>query len=617
MTPLNAIVAAASEIEYLSIDELEISPLNPRKSHDPAKIAEIAESIREHGILVPLLIRRLPIEGDVVAYHIVAGSRRWAGARIAEKFDAPCIVREMTDDEARELAIVDNLQREEMPALEEADGYEALRQVLGTAAAIAARVGKPIEYVAKRLRLVTLGNFSRQALAERLITIDHALLLARLGREDEEEALKWTLDHSAGIKVKLDKVIEGALSSRRNREKDRHGAWEPQSVARLKNYIERESGRALSKAPWDLDDATLAPEVGPCNGCPQNTASNGSLFDDLNIANATCADGICFEWKRGAYVQIQLLAAGGEKKAARLSWKSSTVRPKMGLLPTAFSPEEKPGDPRYTAHLSRVLREGQWRAAKKGSCPYVITGVTVDWYDGYGEKKRKPGETLTVCVTEKCKAHPKSYEKKAAESGGGSTRQNEQQIEAKRKAYIEAERPVREAIYDALIKSGKVTHDGLFRMLLADMVDYRHAEVASRRKIQIKNAWDTKPIVSAILQAPKTELDAWAFDLIVVPEIEPGKHVDTPAEVKSDREDLWKFAKYFGVDVDAVAAKFDKAPPPKPAPKKAAAKPAPKKSAPAKKAPAKKAVKKAVKVPAKKAAAKKAAKPAKKKVVRK
>ena len=113
---------------------------------------------------------------------------------------APCIVREMTDDEARELAIVDNLQRQDMPALEEADAYEALRQQLGDAERIAARVGKPVEYVAKRLRLVSLGTYSRQALAERLITVDHALLLARLGAEEmKRAALKWTLERTARI----------------------------------------------------------------------------------------------------------------------------------------------------------------------------------------------------------------------------------------------------------------------------------------------------------------------------------------------------------------------------------------------------------------------------------
>lgn len=581
-----AAVEDLQEIQYLALDELDLSPFNPRKTLDPVKMAELAESIRKQDFLVPLLIRKVPIEGEIVAYHIIAGSRRAAAGKIAGKTEAPCIVREMTDDEARELALVDNLQREEMPALEEADAYEALRQQLGTAETIAARVGKPIEYVAKRLRLVTLGAFSRQALAERLITIDHALLLARLGDEDEAKALKWTLDHSAGIKVKLDKVIEGALLSRRRREKERYGPWEPQSVARLKNHIEQESGRALSKAPWDLDDATLAPEVGACNGCPQNTASNSSLFSDLNIANATCADAVCFEFKRGAFVQIQLLAAGGEKKAARLSWKSSTVRPKMGLLPSAYSPEEKPGDPHYLAHLSRVLREGQWRAAKKGSCPYVISGVTVDWYDGYGEKKRKPGETLTVCVVEKCEAHPKGYEQKAAASGPGNSRdpEAEKARREKNRQLAAEENKLRLAFIGEALKGITTIPAPAIRVIAFEALPGwdEALEVLDTLLPDL-----VKIIKTAKVDSPEL---AKAIALASIPQdelmVDCGGYRD---ESKDGRADLIKTIRGLGYHGPDPWAKPEKAAPPK-------------------KAAAKKAVKKA---------AKKAVKPAKKKAVRK
>jgi ParB-like chromosome segregation protein Spo0J len=497
----------------------------------------------------------------------------------------------MTDDEAREIALIDNLQREDMPALEEADAYEALRQQLGTAEAIAARVGKPIEYVAKRLRLVTLGENSRRALAERLITIDHALLLARLGLEDEEKNLKWALDVNAGIKTTVAELVKYCIKRRDEHPDSRYGAWEPQSVAKLKNHIEQHAGRALARAPWDLDDATLLPAVGACNGCPQNTAANNSLFGDLNIEDATCADGICFESKRAAFVHIKLAEAYDEAfPPVKLSWKLSEAEPRI---------DKESG----IVDDSKTLRYGQWLDVKKGSCSYVRTGVTVDWDEprmfGSGNSKRKPGQVLLICIAKGCKVHEKAYEKKGGRvSSNANDSVNRAKREAAEKEYLESETPIREAIYDALIRSGKVTHDGIFRKLVLWFCsdgDISFEAIARRRNITLKNDWDSKPLTDAISQASKAELDGWAFDLLVVPKLQPNDYMYSPADRKRDREELWKLAREFGVDPDAAAAKVVLATDAK---------------VPAKKAAKKTAAKKAAAKPAKKAAAKKkAAKP--------
>src|ERR1700728_4633850 len=210
---------------------LRIASWNARKSFDPIALAELTESMRQHGVQVPLLVRPYP-ESE---WHRLDQGETIGG-------------------------VVDNLQREDVPALEEADAYAELQQRLGTAAASAARVGKDVAYVTKRLQLIALAEYPRKALAERLITIDHALLLARLGVEEQDVNLKWALNTNAGVKEKVAETIAYRIKDRDK--DDRYGYWQPQSVLNLKNHIEQNVGRKLKRAPWDLKDAELVAAAG-------------------------------------------------------------------------------------------------------------------------------------------------------------------------------------------------------------------------------------------------------------------------------------------------------------------------------------------------------------------
>ena len=557
------------------------SPFNPRKSADPARQHDLVESIRLHGIHTPLLVRPMP-DGAV---ELIAGSRRFAAAGALELETVPCLVRPMTDEQARELALVDNLQREDVPALEEADAYEALRRELGTAAAIAARVGKPVEHVTKRLRLVALGAHTRQALAERLITIDHALLLARVGAEEEEAALKWCLDRTAGSTVKVEKVIADRIERREKMPANIHyGYSEPESVLKLKFHIEQSVGRKLSVAPWPLDDGLLVPSAGTCAGCPSNTAANDSLFGDLNIAEATCSDGICFEAKRAAFVHRKILEAGGEK-TPRLSGKSSSVRPKMVLHPKAYGPDEKPGE-HYMADPAKVLKKGQWVEAKPASCGNTVAGVTVDWEEvGYYSKRaaRKPGTLLTVCTTEGCKAHPKSYEKSSKDVPGAQSSKAEQERLEKNKAREVEENMLRMALVAAALEQMRTIPETALREIVASKVP----------------KWAQGPkIWAALLPEYQKTLKAGAVDSVefarvaALAEIEYAElHMDTydglEEDVKVGRAGLLKKVRGWGYAGPDPWSK-------------------PKAEKPAKKTVAKKtAVKKAAGKPAKKVAAKK------------
>lgn len=460
----------------IALERLHAAPWNARKSTEEAPLADLAESIRQHGVQAPLLVRpwNASAEGTVTDFEIICGHRRHAAARRAGLDTVPCIIRDLGDDKAREIGLVDNLQREDLPAVEEAAAFAELLKRLGSIAAVAARVGKEQAYVAKRLRLCSLTPAAVRALGELLITVDHALLLARLGADEQDAALKWCLDAQAGAKTPVGKVIDERLDKGRKNENRYFGrVWEPQTVQKLKEHIEDDGGTALSRAPWDLDDAQLLPEVPACNACPQNTKANAPLFGDLEIGEATCTDGACFKAKTDAFVQIQLnalaaapakelgRASAGDVQILRVSWKMTSQPPRQLKDGGGANPDQ-------------IFRAGQWVEAKKKSCENARPAVTVDWSDsggrgymGSAKKLRKPGETLLVCVAAKCKAHPKEYEKpKPANGGGYDAAAEKAKAEKLRQAAI-AETKIRVLVAARAIEGVKALPAEALRMLLA------------------------------------------------------------------------------------------------------------------------------------------------------
>jgi ParB family chromosome partitioning protein len=152
----------------IPLDLLDENPLNPRRSMDEAALNELAQSIKNSGITQPLLVRVQHIDGLIEErYEIVCGHRRAAAAYRLELLEVPCNVREMNDQEAAEIALVDNLQRVDVAALDEAEAFGALLALHGTVEAVAKRVGKEVGHVAKRLKLRTLGIHQRDSLRAR------------------------------------------------------------------------------------------------------------------------------------------------------------------------------------------------------------------------------------------------------------------------------------------------------------------------------------------------------------------------------------------------------------------------------------------------------------------
>lgn len=164
----------------LPINEIIPNKDQPRKTFDEIALQELADSIKQHGVLQPLLVRPLTSGG----YQLVAGERRWRASRLAELKEVPVIIRELTDTEAMEIAIIENLQREDLNPIEEAEGLQALIDKCGyTQEEVASSVGKSRPAIANSLRLLRLPEEVRQMTKQGDISAGHARALLAFDNE--------------------------------------------------------------------------------------------------------------------------------------------------------------------------------------------------------------------------------------------------------------------------------------------------------------------------------------------------------------------------------------------------------------------------------------------------
>lgn len=275
----------------IDIALLQPSPTNPRKRFDEAKLAELADSIKANGIMQPVLVRawsRTPPSGMTIAdslarFEIVAGERRWRAARLAGLPALPAIVRELSDQQVEEMQVVENLQREDLHPIEEAEGYDNLMKHHGYSADdVAAKVGKSRAYVYARLKLADLCDSARKAFFEGAINPSTALLIARIpvAKLQSQAVKEITQPRSGG---------------------------ETMSVRDAAQHIQAYYMLRLSEARFPRDDASLVPSAGACAACPKRTGAQPVLFED--VAADTCTDPTCFDAKRRAHADILIREA--------------------------------------------------------------------------------------------------------------------------------------------------------------------------------------------------------------------------------------------------------------------------------------------------------------------
>lgn len=169
------------EIVELKLDELRVNPYQPRKKFDDDALNELALSIKEHGVFQPIIVKK-----SIKGYEIIAGERRCRASRIAGKETIPAIIRNFTDEQMMEIALLENLQRENLSAIEEAVAYKSMLEKLNlTQDELAKKVGKSRSHITNILGLLRLPNEVQQMVIKNEITMGHARAISKLESQNE------------------------------------------------------------------------------------------------------------------------------------------------------------------------------------------------------------------------------------------------------------------------------------------------------------------------------------------------------------------------------------------------------------------------------------------------
>ena len=244
----------------IPLTQISESKINTRGKITAESLADMIASVKEKGVLVPIIVR--PKGKD--KYEVVAGNRRFMAAKTAGLQDIPARVDELSDDDAKEVQIIENLQREDVHPIEEGVAYrELIEKSKYDVAGIAARVGKSENYVRYRLFLTNLIPAVAQAFREGQIYDGHAQIIGRLSPEDQKAA------------------IDAAITYKGT----------PIPVKELKDWVDYRIDKIIQNQPW-LKNAEANEFIGPCTKCPPNVPT---LFGDIH--DGRCTDKACWEIK--------------------------------------------------------------------------------------------------------------------------------------------------------------------------------------------------------------------------------------------------------------------------------------------------------------------------------
>ena len=224
----------------LKISELEPNQDQPRREFDDEALAELADSIAQHGVLQPLLVR--PIAGG--GYQIVAGERRFRACRMAGVQEVPVVIRELSDGQVMELALIENLQRQDLNPIEEAEGYERLMKQFGlTQEQVAKRVVKSRSAVANALRLLALPTEVRTMVSEGEISGGHARAVLAVNEADKRvEAARQMV----GLSVRQSEALAKRMNKKPVEKPEQSPEVSVDYIAELEKELEGALGRKIS-----------------------------------------------------------------------------------------------------------------------------------------------------------------------------------------------------------------------------------------------------------------------------------------------------------------------------------------------------------------------------------
>ena len=176
---------SAEEIVNIKLDELRSNPYQPRKNFDEEALKELAHSIKEHGVFQPIIVKK-----SIKGYEIIAGERRVKASKLAGLTEIPAIIRDFNDTQMMEIALLENLQREDLNAIEEAAAYKKLQETLAlTQEELATRLGKSRSHITNMIGLLSLPQDIQKYIIEDKISMGHARVLSKLEDHNQQQTL--------------------------------------------------------------------------------------------------------------------------------------------------------------------------------------------------------------------------------------------------------------------------------------------------------------------------------------------------------------------------------------------------------------------------------------------
>lgn len=280
-SPSNNTTMSLHQLQFVKLSDINASGTNHLQREkweleEPA-LKELAESIAQKGVIQPIMLRP---NGKPGKYFLVCGERRYQASLLANKTEIPAFIKDMTDEEAFDLQITENLQRKDVHPMKEAQAYKALIDAnpdKNTVPELAHRFGKSEAYITQRLAFNNLIPEMKKEFFEGKMLIGHAQLFCRLQPVDQKEAFEECKNfHTKGY----------------------------QSIDEVEEWIDDEIMHVLSEAPFDKKDPQLVPKAGPCTTCPKQSGGN-LLFSDIKEKDR-CFDGKCYGAKKLAHTIKQI-----------------------------------------------------------------------------------------------------------------------------------------------------------------------------------------------------------------------------------------------------------------------------------------------------------------------
>lgn len=334
---------------FLDITSIGVNPMNPRKSFDPRALGELSDSIKVVGVLQPITVRSKPVEEQEHGekYQLVCGERRWRAAAMAGLKEIPAIIRELTDDEAVDVAITENLQRKDVSPLEEADAFKYLLDKGQSIADLCGRFGKSEFYVRGRLKLLTMSDDFRELLDAGKISISQAMEIVKF---DEEVQRKMYEQHFA---------------------QQCWNSWHDLNAKALYQRTVQSYTKILDRYKFDK---------GECDTCP-NCSKNFSLFA-AGDEEVTCQNDSCLQRKKREYELGSALKLQKQHPDADFYTMHKDCLKKAELEKQGHEVKIWPGWPnRIGAVVTKELKS----KVEKGTARFAIWVYSDDPYFGYIE----------------------------------------------------------------------------------------------------------------------------------------------------------------------------------------------------------------------------------------